>query len=232
MSALTTGVHPKSGLRYIMAIRGGPAYGDVISMYRALSERVPWITWVDRNQFHLRIDEILDDERNFVTIWGFDPGPIREDRRASVTVVYSEALDLDSENMDKRHFAWLARCRRAVFPIVDAVFGHTPWMAKAVPDGITRGYVLPMGWDAKTMGMPDWSAAKDHRFSYAGAPAGKRLWMIPAMKGVLGDSFYDATGRWRRKLIDVFNRSMGNLYLSHTDVHSFSTFRTWQCAAS
>jgi hypothetical protein len=115
---------------------------------------------------------------------------------------------------------------------MNAAFGHTPWMASRLEKDGVPGFVLPMGWDPEVMGTPDWEAKKKCRFTYVGAPAGKRAWVIPGMRLALGKDMHEPQDKWGKELIGIFNESVANLYLSHSNVHSFSTFRIWQTMSS
>jgi hypothetical protein len=222
--------HPKTGLRYIASIRNGPAYGDAVACYQAAASRIPWLEIISHSELVMQLNDVCKDERAFVMIWGVRAPILPEWNKATFTVVYSEAGDVDPENMLTDHAKWLSELRGT--DQVHGVFGHTPWMAELLSNGSGNGFVLPVGWDSSAMGEPDWSGSKTHRFSYMGAMAGKRTWALPAMKAIMGDDFHDATGSWRRGAIDVLNASRGYLYLSHSDVHSFSTFRIWQACRS
>jgi hypothetical protein len=48
----------------------------------------------------------------------------------------------------------------------------------------------------------------------------------------MGNQHVQLNGVWGHRAIEFLNRSSAFLYLSHSDVHSFSTFRTWQAVSS
>jgi len=233
-------VHPKTGLHYIITFRVGPAYRDAIRLYTKMAEKYEWIDCIPETELVERMDEIAQDERNFVVMWGvWAPRP-PVDRKAVFTRVFSEALNEDTSTMLKPHQNWLNTAQRGLRHL-DAAFGHTPWMA----DQLGRhagghgdrgsgqyGFVLPMGWDPEVFGSPKWDAQKQYGMTYAGVLAGKRSWLAPMMAEALGDCFFNATGCWGNRIIEVLNQSRANLYLSHSDIHSFSTFRIWQTVSS
>jgi hypothetical protein len=77
-------------------------------------------------------------------------------------------------------------------------------------------------------GNASWEREKEFRFSFAGSSSGKRAWLIDAVQAELGRSFNNASGQWVQSFISTLNRSHAYLYLSHSNVQSFSTFRIWQ----
>lgn len=223
-------IHPKTGLHYIITFRQGPAYDDAMHLWEKMAAKHDWLECIQEPELLARMDSIASDERNFVVMWGvWAPRP-PEGRKAMFTRVFSEALDEDWENMISYHRNWLNAGFKNI-QHMDAVFGHTPWMAEQLGKKVP-GHVLPMGWDAEVMGEPDFDRVKDYRFTYVGALAGKRSWLVPAMQRALGEQMHHPQDVWGKDVIDIFDRSVANLYLSHSDIHSFSTFRIWQTVSS
>lgn len=225
-------VHPKSGLRYVMSIAPWPAYREFAKIYAAATRRFPWIEMLGRKELSARLPDLCKDERNFIIVWGYRCPAIPVDRKATCAIGYSEAYDEDPNKMLNGHMRWLRDVKATQFSQADGFLCHTPWMAQRVSEGTgLPGHVLPVGYDA-VLGEPDLKAEKDHRFTYNGVMAGKRSWLVPAMREAMGVSFKDATGQWMRQLNATLNASCASLYLTHSDVHSFSTFRIWQTMAS
>jgi hypothetical protein len=224
-------VHPETGLHYIVVFRAGPAYDDAMKMYQLKAAQYEWLECIQEAEFHAREETIAANERNFVVIWGVWAKRPPEDRKAIYTRVFSEALDDDLDNMIGYHRNWLNSAQRNLRHM-DAAFGHTPWMAGRLEQNGVPGYVLPMGWDPLVLGRPNWDIPKRHRFTYVGAMAGKRAWLVPGMQGALGEDMHHATDVWGADFIARLNASVANLYLSHSDIHSFSTFRIWQTLSS
>jgi hypothetical protein len=133
--------------------------------------------------------------------------------------------------MLRAHKDWLVAAQRGLRHL-DAAFGHTPWMTEQLGQHVGSGHVLPMGWDPEVFGAPRYHHDKHYHLAYIGVLAGKRSWLVPQMSRVLGDHFFNATGCWDNRAMEVFNRARANLYVSHSDIHSFSTFRIWQTVAS
>jgi hypothetical protein len=228
-------VHPKSGLRYIMGFRGGRPYGDVVNMYDALGRHHDWIETMSFKQMEENLDAIAADERNFVCLWGVRsplPPPIR---KAKFVQVWSEAFDTNPRKLISAHPGWLRQVQ-ALIPLLDGLFCHTPWMAKMMAVEGVPSLVLPVGWAAETMGEPVFDGFKKHGFmslaKSVGHHAAKRGWAVPMMKEALGEKFFDGTGLWGRRALSAMNESVGYLYISHSDIQSFSTFRIWQAVAT
>lgn len=224
-------VHPKTGLHYIISFRTGPAYDDAYRLYTKIAERYEWIECITEPELSVRMEKIAADERNFVVMWGvWAPRP-PDERKAIFTRVFSEALNTEPGPMLRSHRNWLTTAQRGLRHL-DAAFGHTPWMAEQLSGYAGKGFVLPMGWDPEVFGVPRYHHDKHYRLAYLGALAGKRSWLVPKMAGELGEYFFNATGCWGNRAMEVFNRARANLYVSHSDIQSFSTFRIWQTVAS
>jgi len=224
-------VHPKTGLHYIVSFRACPAYDDAMHLYERMAAKYDWLECIREKELIRRMEHIAQDERNFVVIWGvWSPRPPQE-REAIFTRVWSEAYDDDQDKMIKHHRDWLSSAR-ANIRHMDGVFGHTPWMASRMKTDTVPGFVLPMGWDPELFGRPKWHARKKHRFAHVGAIAGKRGWVVPGMRYALGDDLLHVKDTWGADLLDVYNKSVAQLYLSHSDIHYFSTFRIWQMVAT
>lgn len=224
-------LHPETGLRYLMVLPRGRAYTDASACYTALSQRHRWIQRVHPTQLVRNFDHIRQDPRNFVVVWGLHELQVPSDRAAHVVRVYSEALDPERSNMLSRHVRWLKQTTDTL-QTFDAVFGHTPWMRDELAQFGRPTYVLPVGWCPDAMGLPDPGSPRRHRYTFVGAKAGKRKWLCQAMAQSLAGSYHDASGKWGRQLLTQLNASSGYLYLSHSDVRSFSTFRIWQAVAT
>jgi len=219
-------------MRYIISIAPWPAYRDFHQVWAAAAARYDWLEIMTRRAFAARLPELCKDERNFLIVWGYRCPVMPEGRKATCAIGYSEAFDDDRSKMYKGHARWLNDCQVSQFPQVDGVLCHTPWMAMKVTEGLDiDGHVLPMGWDP-VLGARDFTLGKPYRFTYNGVMAGKREWLVPAMKEALGLDFTDVTGQWVARLNRSLNQSWASLYLTHSDVQSFSTFRIWQTLCS
>jgi hypothetical protein len=220
-------LHPETGLHYIVSFPPrARAFFDIITAYRAFAATNEWLTCINHTELEGRMAGISVNPRYFVVLWGVQAPTPPPDRKALFARVYSEALDADHGNMLGVHVKWLG-ITQAQIAAMDAAFGHTPWMAEQL-----GGHILPCGWDPGVMGTPLREEPKLHRYTYLGAMAGKRAWLCPAMAEALGDAYTDASGQWQRRALHTLNASSGYLYLTHSDVHSFSTPRIWQAVAT
>ena len=225
--------HPKSGLRYIMALRSQPPYRDAIALYSEIAQDNEWMEILPNQALEARMDEIAADERAFVMMWGVRCPIPPPDRKAMFVRVWSEAYDEVSSNLIGAHPGWI-RILKSQLPTIDGLFAHTPWMSEVMArDSGRPSFVLPVGWSPSAMGSPNWEQEKEYRFTTWGkANAGKRVWLYPQMKAAMGDQHVQMNGVWGSRAIGILNQSSAFLYLSHSDVHSFSTFRTWQAVSS
>jgi hypothetical protein len=228
-------VHPKTGLRYIMAFRGGKPYADVINLYDEFSKRNPWVKLMTYGHLEENLQEISADERNFVCMWGVRSPIPKPDRKAKFVQVWSEAYDTNRKNLISSHPGWL-RVVESSLPLLDGLFCHTPWLCEMMKVDGVPAHVLPVGWDPVVMGSPDFAQVKSRGFmnlaQSSGHHAAKRAWAVPMMKEALGDRFFEGTGLWGKRVPSTLNDCVAYLYISHSDIQSFSTFRTWQAVAS
>ncbi len=138
-----------------------------------------------------------------------------------------------------------------ILPYLDDVFVHTSQMrsdmitylgnrlaGRAVtPDAIpwmqitSFVHVLPAGLDPSVMVTPDWESPKDIDFLFYGSIAGKRQWSLPMLSEALAKHDHTlkiATNVYGKELGALLNRSKVSIYVAHSDVYSFSTWRAWQ----
>jgi hypothetical protein len=220
-------LHPKTGLHYIVSFHSrGKAFFDIMKCYGVFAATHEWLTVITHRELRARMLEICADERYFVVLWGVETPTPPVTRKATFARVYSEAVDADPANMLDVHVKWLAVTKEQISTAMDGTFGHTPWMAEQFD-----GHVLPIGWEPGAMGSPQRDAPKPYRYTYFGVMVGKREWLCPAMADALGEQYLDASGEYRR-VLNILNSSSGYLYLTHSDVRSFSTPRIWQAVAT
>jgi hypothetical protein len=125
------------------------------------------------------------------------------------------------------HVEALDRFRQLVWQF-DVVFGHTPWMANQMTKFGANGEVFPAGWSPSAMGVPRWAAPKHTDLAYYGSMTGRRNLLVPYLASRFGDRYRDLTGSFGRSLIGSLEQSKASLYIAHSSVQSFSTWRTWQ----
>jgi hypothetical protein len=158
-----------------------------------------------------------------------EPASIPVDRKALLMPVYSEALDPSPETMLPDHVRDWKRFQDLA-PYIDGVFAHTPWMAERVSEGVARpGFVLPVGW-GPPMGNPVWKCEKRYDALFAGSMVGRRAVLLSALQRHLGVDL--CAGVYGPPLIDRMNVAKVTLYVAHSPVRSYSTWRIWQALCS
>lgn len=228
---MTTTRHPITNLHYVMVIPStwGP-FVDVRACYEAVARRYPWLSVITPEEFELiKTTPVYQDPVMLFVQWcQIDPGP-KDARKALVTLVYSEAkgnnMLPDHVREWDRFFLWA--------PNYDAVFGHTPWMVEQLSyTGCPAAYLLPLGWDPEAMGTPRFSTIKQDDAVFYGSMVGKRNLVIPHIQAALGTRMKNISGCFGRTLSGMMDSAKASLYIAHSDVESFSTWRMWQTAAT
>lgn len=224
--------HPKTGRHYVAVIpRQRGSFVDIHACYSQLASELSWLSVIDPSEFMIEMGLVLDREVMFVH-WApslIDPTLIPNDRRALILPVYSEALDPDHELMlsdhlrDWQRFVWARGC-------FDGFFAHTPWMVSQISRVIKRkGFVLPVGW-GPAMGSPDWECPKTCNTLFAGSLIERRNTILPMLADSL--SLDLCWGVYGRALIERMNAAKTTLYIAHSEVYSYSTWRIWQAMRS
>lgn len=224
--------HPDTGFHYVVVIpfAWGP-HIDYSVGYRRLAETTPWLSCVDDADWSTVYAEHRNDPRVLFVLWA--PRPIAfGDRRCLIAAVYNEALDSDTSRMltaHRDHWLAFAACSSAY----DAVFVHTPGMGAEVGSRLPMMdvRVLPAGWSPWAMGGPSWEAPKHTGFAYWGSPVGRRREIVPRLHKLFPD-MADLTGAYGRRLLADVNGATAALYVAHSPVQSFSTWRLWQAIAT
>ncbi len=205
----------------------GP-FVDIRACLQSLSRRRPR-TQVIPQDWYRRDPGLWEDPECLFICWDIstaDPGP-KENRKCKVAVVYSEAIDENQANLLPQHRAvWDSFLKMA--PNLDAVLTHTPRTAEILGK-ILPAYVLPVGWDAEAMGALR-HAPKHQQLVYHGSMAGRRALIVPYLIGRLG--LVDITGSCGRQLLGRRVTAAASLYIAHSPVESFSTWRLWQAAST
>lgn len=223
--------HPDTGFHYFVVIPSlWGAHMDYFAGYSALSERVPWITTVDTSTYPAAFEANKNDNKVLFLLWTIEPAP--RPHRCLVAAVYSEALDEDPAKMLPDHIQhWKTFGQYA--PQYDAVLAHTPNLLGLLNRGMgLPTYLFPAGWSPETMGLPRTKKRPQHRLTYWGSFAGRRKKIIPFLKHRLNDLLFDATGQFGRTLLGTLDVSAAALYIAHSPVWSFSTWRLWQGLAA
>jgi hypothetical protein len=224
--------HPETGRAYIAVMPSSGAFTEIWYSYHAAARQRIWLDVVRPDDFHELLLSVRDEDVLFLH-WAphcIEPSLLPEDRKALVAAVYSEALDEDQSLMlpdhlrDWRRFLELA-------PSIDAVFTHTPWMAELVGRSVPiPSFPLPVGWEPE-VGRPDWRKPKGaHDVLFAGSMVGRRLQLLPSLSEHLELKILYAVYGLPMNL--AMNCSHATLYIAHSMVRSYSTWRIWQAVSS
>jgi hypothetical protein len=233
-------LHPDTGYHYLALIPDdhGP-FTDIRACYELAARKFPWLS-VHSPAISRTSDGPLEDPSIFILSWvALDPLP-PSGHKATCALVYSEAMD---ENLDVLLPAHRVHWDKTVSAINlgnwDFIFAHTPWMVATVGAHLGRLLpskpppvaCLPVGWEPEVMGTPR-RTTPVRALCYHGSMAGRRLMLVPFLQARLGELFYDASGAFGRSLLGALESSMASLYLAHSSVQSFSTWRLWQAMAA
>lgn len=225
------GDHPETGACYFLVM---PTRSSVMTEHAAgwtMNER-PWLKIIDTSTFQAIFPQFRERRAVFCTWLMLEAPWLPKDRRATVAPIYAEALDDNIGNLMPQHRLWLNTFLRNASSF-DAVLGHTPWMAKKLSDlsGL-RSAVMPAGYEARVLGEPQWTARKTWDAAWYGTMVGKRSRLVARLKSRLGSGLVDLTGQLAGSLVAKLQSSKTVLYLCHSDVRSYSTWRTWHAMSS
>jgi hypothetical protein len=235
--------HPDVPYTFIHVIPDdwGP-YFDLRACWRQLARRRPYVHVLSVREFHDCWAELKSDPQLFFIVWDLSTvyGVAHNGRRCKLAHVYSEALDDDHDKMLPAHVRVWALFKE-IAPRLDCVFAHTPWMVSSLNLFGMRAtpfaYVMPAGWDEAVMGTPRWEARKLKMLSWHGSMVGRREVINPYVSLSAhqrwGDTGYeDISGCYGRSLLGRLDNSNASLYIAHSEVRSFSTWRLWQVAST
>jgi len=231
--------HPKCDRHFVHVIPEAPAYTDIREGYIEHASRNPWSEVISETAFRaLSVDRASDYWTNPHTVyvlWTSMPAPNDEDRysddarHAEVYGVYSEALDIKPSRMLLQHRESWERYRTECAPTYDAVLCHTPEIAYQINRATDRAaYVLPVGWNPQTMGRPDWKRPRSRRYAFHGSPVGLRAKEYPELER----ECTNLTGLFGAALLKELRDTEATIYVPHSPVRSFSSWRLWQCVAT
>lgn len=219
----------------------GP-FVDIRAMYQSLARRAPWISVIKPNEFRslqlFSYDHGLlwDDPRVAFVVWDLSAEVYTIPRKALVTYVYSEALAGDLTKLLPAHQSVWARFVVDLRDI-DGVFGHTPLAAELLARSHKKAFLMPVGWDAEAMGAPRWDAPKHKELVFYGSVVGRREILLPYLLDTFNRRrdqplLVSISGAYGRGLLGELDTSQASLYIAHSDVESYSTWRLWQVAST
>jgi hypothetical protein len=206
---------------------------DIHAMWSKFSAIYPWISIHEPAKALSGLTDefpLWEDKNTLVTFWVGGVPTIRDrhNRKAKTALVYAEAIG-DRNLMLPAHLEELNRLERAIdFEQYDATFAHTPWMREQLQKSSCPSFLFPLGWDEDVYGFPGFDYPKMHDYVYYGSAAGRRVTIIPFLKEKLGSKIYDITGTFGKLALSEIDLARANLYISHSSVESYSTWRIWQ----
>jgi len=222
--------HPQTGACYFVVMPSS----SVMAEHRAgwkLNER-PWLKFIDTNTFRHIFGRYRHRRALFCNWLLWEASWLPRDRKATVVTLYAEALDDNIRALMPVHQQWLNTFlnHRRDF---DGVLAHTPWMAKKLTElsGLPSA-VLPAGYDERVLGTPQWGAPKPFDAAWYGTMVGKRQALVHRLGQLLGPKLTDLTGHTSRALVDRLQAAKTVLYLGHSNVRSYSTWRTFHAICS
>jgi hypothetical protein len=222
--------HPISGLHYLVCIPSGwGAYVDYGTAYRELAQRTPWMTVVDFDEYLAHgWDLVKDDPDACVVHWTPEYAP--RPHRCIVMTLYAEAIGEPHLMLDGHIAHWNRVGERA--PDWDAILVHTPGMIEPLRRGMNLPtYVFPAGW-WPGWGTPRWSTPREDHLLYWGSTVGRRTELIPWLAEHAPPTLRDVSGAFGRGILAEVERSKAAIYIAHSIVQTFSTWRLWQMVST
>lgn len=205
-----------------MPTTGG--YADLWASYRSVAQRVRWLDV--RDESSIPSFEGWDDPARVVVCWTLRHLPLH---RCRAFCVYYEVMDPDVAQIPIEQRFWL-ELLKSVSRDYDGVFVHTPSMAKWVSAHVTKPvFVLPVGWEPRAM-TPALTIPGD-AIAVWGGYAPRRAGVTSALHE-RHPAIKDIGGRYGLALLNELAKCRAALYVAHSKVRSFSTWRLWQCLAA
>ena len=226
-------VHPATGVHYAHVITSawGP-FVDLHAMCSHFADRCPWMSVHAPNTMGMD-NPLWQDPAVLLVFWQRISGmPSREARQAHTAFIYAEAIG-DPSAMLPDHVTEKAQVMTSLScGGFDAILAHTPFMVDHFKMLGAKAYLYPLGWEEAIYGAPRFDGPRMHDYCYYGSTVGKRELVMPFLKQHLGEHLIDSSGMFGRALVAKLDTCRASLYVAHSDVYSFSTWRTWQTLGS
>jgi len=213
--------------RLICVFQELPVFAEVAECHRRASERLGFVRIDNARSWSAHRRE-WDDPENVILFWGGHPGipPVRRARCALRYTESSGSRDGLISNQQAEQ-GWLEKNGKAF----DVVFVGTPAVKVHFEPFCKKTVAAPIGYDAGTMGLPDWNAQKSFGLCFYGSLMGKRQWIVPFLQKRLGSRF-SLIHKFGMPRQNVLNRSRGVLYVGHSSEPGFPGLRLWQAMAT
>jgi hypothetical protein len=213
--------------RLIVVFQDLPVFSEAMECHRRAAARLGFVCIEESGAWAANRLE-WNDPGNVILFWGGHP-QIPSNRRARCALRYTESSGPPEGLIPNQRAEqdWLVKNGRAF----DVVFVGTPGVKAAVEQNCKRTVAVPIGYDAGTMGIPDWNAKKSRELCFYGSLMGRRQWIIPFLGSRLGHRFHmvHKFGRLRQKTL---NGSRAILYVGHSKEPGFPGLRLWQAIAT
>lgn len=227
------GRHQESGFHYFHVIPKdwGP-FADYWTGYTLLGLTYNWISVITPSDFAQVLEVNKNDSKVFFILWTKEkPGLTKENRKCLIVPIYSEAIDDDVKKMLPDHIKhWQEFGQNA--PLYDAIFVHTPKLVYHLNRGMNLPtYVFPAGYTTCPFYNKDYSNRNSNKIVYWGSMAGRRFAVVPYLLNKI-KNLNNISGQFGQTLLDSLVDSRVALYIAHSHVWTFSTWRLWQGLAA
>lgn len=220
-------VERTTGLHHVHVFPQDAAFAEIAACYRAAAARLGWMSvegLEDWSPYRLdwRNPEIA------AVFWGRLP-EIPADRSVKVVLRYTESVGRPEALVENQRREIREFIPRAGLP--DLVITGCPAAAEFMAPFCRNTAHAPVGYDAETMGTPEWYAVKEFDLVFYGTPVGRREWILPAVEKRLGRRFLwiGCFGAERKTAVE---RARYVLHVGHSAEASFPGMRLWQAAAT
>lgn len=173
-----------------------------------------------------RYASVLRNPEAALIVWGLWAPP--KERKCQVLLLFCEAFDLNMGKLIPSHKDDLDKLR-VLAKSYDKILCHTPWMCEVI--GAFTGvktHLFPLGY----FQYPLQEAALRFGAEVHAHGGPTRESEIMGLRARLGRSFIDLTGFFDAHLIKAMQHCVYSLYVPHSPVRSFSTWRMWQAVAA
>jgi len=218
--------HHETNYHYIHVISDCPSFIDVHKSYKNLAAAKPYLTTLSLNDFRQRINRtggqeihLLNDPQNVFIIWHDDI--VTRDRKCKIIIRYSEMVS-DLKNLGHQKeilYNFENRITDYDFTLV-----HSKSAEKHFKRITNKVSYLPIGFDERVYGKPDYNSYKQYDLLHFGSYVGRRIKIIEYLKKHFGDRFLDLPC-WDDERRDLLNRSKINLIIPWCKDASFAAFR-------
>lgn len=219
-----------SNVHYTYVFTPNFIFDEIAECYRQAGKRLGNVT-VDNNFYGWTPDRKEWYDPNEVVIffcnlaWDIPPRPYR---KAKLAFHYVESVG-SMEKLVETQRHWLD-IHMKLAQVPDLFLVGTPTVRDFWLPYAKKVALMPLGYDAEVMGVPDWSRPKEYEIGFCGVPVGRREWILPALKKRFGSRFLDIRvfGKSRNMAFDAC-RMM--LYIGHSDEKAFADLRLWSATA-